>query len=160
MRNALLVIALLLAASLGASAQTATVAQLTPAEAAQAKALHEAKLDLEKRQGEFDAAILDKYSSMHEAAQSTHPGRRIQLYAWTYGFEYSSDFKFIVSKSAPCYGSSCGATLPCGSWVTSTPAIVLDSVKPTNCISLNGGPMNCGSSSAPTSIGSTTPSTH
>lgn len=104
----LMVTMLLLAVS--AQAQTAQVIQLSPADAKQAKALHDELATIKARVESFDEGIARKYSgkecvSLHVAGAvvpCTKTDEKAYMIGvspgWENGFEYSEDYRFIVPK--------------------------------------------------------------
>lgn len=109
------------------SGQTAKVIQLSPEDAAQAKALHDEQTSLTQRQKDFDNKIEGIYTEVPiptsgKAGQSCvyYDASGYNYYGicgvstkkngWNYGFEYSDDFKFIVPKPAPSSTSTSTST--------------------------------------------------
>lgn len=111
------------------AAQNAKVVQLSPEHAAQAKALHDKEVALQKEKDDFTRMIQNKYlSEQREDSQyigsgsfvcvnsdskivSCDPGksepppkkvfRLVIQHGWEQGFEYDENFRFIVPKPEP-----------------------------------------------------------
>jgi hypothetical protein len=81
----------------------AQVIQLTPEEAAQAKALYAEKAAVEAKIGALTAKISEKY--LWETC-SVYPGCWTLKLDWYWGFEYSTDFRFIVPAQPKGTGCS------------------------------------------------------
>ena len=84
-------------------AQTAKVIQLSPEDATKAAALYQQKADIEKQITDLEEKITESY--LKGKADSYFCGVGYICVAspapksgWESGFEYSSDFKFIVPK--------------------------------------------------------------
>jgi hypothetical protein len=115
---------ILLMLSVGlASAQTAQVIQLSPEEALRAKSLYDQKTSIDKQIEYLQAEIADKYIE----------NKNLTLQGWMWGFEYSTDFKFIVplkpNQNSPVSGS--GST----SWINGGCTYVI----PANSTDIIGG---------------------
>jgi hypothetical protein len=80
-------------------AQTAKVIQLPDNLAKQAKALYQEKADVEKKIADLQQQITDAYLK-----QSSN---------WSFGFEFSEDFRFIVPKSYTPLPSGSGTATIC-----------------------------------------------
>ena len=77
-------------------AQTAKVIQLSPEDAAKAKALYAQKADIEKQIDDLQQKITATYLAKNKEIQESwgwYP------WPWLNGFEFSDDFKFIVPKT-------------------------------------------------------------
>jgi hypothetical protein len=145
------IVAILLIAALPVLGQTAKVVQLSPEDATKAKQLYDAQLAAEKAYADFQVDIGNRYVShavtwpttacavicpdgdCSKAQLCTPPKPTPEqeknshgfLFndGWTYGFEFSADFKFIVPKDAPKWTPSVyGGTAPwCGNVLTVNP---------------------------------------
>jgi uncharacterized protein CbrC (UPF0167 family) len=86
------------------------IAQLSPEEAKQAKALHDEQNSIAKRIVEFDQAVRARYLSAPKD-QEGHPQTYLFNGSWVWvkdgwgtgNFQYSEDFKFIVPAVVPQY---------------------------------------------------------
>lgn len=89
-------------------AQTAKVIQLSPEDAAQAKALYAQKADIEKQIAGLEQKITTKYLAKDKSSSFwVFNNQESSPWPWLNGFEYSDDFKFIVpNKAAPAYNGN------------------------------------------------------
>jgi hypothetical protein len=116
-------LALLAAAGAAALAQTASVVELTPDDAAVAKRLYDQQAAITKQIADLQVKIRNKY--LIQPCQTARPSVEFcaSSSTWFNGFEYSTDFKFIVPKPLPTYPTTtCGYPILCGT--TLTPAFV------------------------------------
>ena len=84
--------------SLAVFAQTAKVVVLKPAEAAQAKKLHEALDAAKKDADDFDNEIAARYTWEESGFTVSNGAWHSTKVGWEYGFEFSEDFRFVVPK--------------------------------------------------------------
>jgi hypothetical protein len=97
-----LALALILAAPL--LAQTAEVIQLTPGDAAEAKALYAQQAEIQYRIKELEFRIEQDYLTVPRPKEGClsfstnldYGSARCVLSGWDYGFTYSTDFRYIV----------------------------------------------------------------
>jgi hypothetical protein len=139
MRIVLLSVLLTISAVPQIIAQTAKVIQLSPEDAAKAKDLYAQKADIEKKIADLQAKIAGGYTTEKKEQQYLNccccgikesDGKTYVTQfkdGWGGGFEYSSDFKFIVPKMPPAYSVSpyqywpaCGGINLSGSGITTT----------------------------------------
>ena len=95
-------IALLLLAGV-ATAQTAKVVALSPADAKEAADLHAQKAAIEAKMWSLESRIRRK---LYPPWATCIPGQTcFPMYSlpppWSCGFEYSEDFKYVVPKACP-----------------------------------------------------------
>ena len=111
MKNALVFLASLVFA-VGCYAQTAQVIQLTPDESRQAAALYAQKAEVEAKIAALQTSITEKYTKETRTyvfctSCVTYLGTKT---GWEGGFEYSTDFKFIVPAPQPTTFGASGCT--------------------------------------------------
>ena len=136
----MLILSLLITILVGSGlSQTAKVVQLDAADANHALDLYKAKAAIEKQITDLESQIRSKYlfegiGCQYLAAPGEHlKDCKAPLSGWDYGFEFSTDFKFIVPKISPnnCLsGNSWGTyiTSPCNSInFMNTPVILSES---------------------------------
>lgn len=91
-----LLLVLFLLSPLLLPAQTAKVIQLSPEDAKQAQNLYAEKAEVEAKIADLQNKIKVEYLSEYQESFGSYT-----LPGWELGFEYSTDFKFIVPKPTP-----------------------------------------------------------
>jgi hypothetical protein len=99
MKNIVLTLALMLSAMV-LQAQTAQVIPIADSESTEIAALYAQLNSIQQKIEDFDYRIADKYLST-DWVDSNGRTTRVTKDGWEYGFDFSTDFKFIVPTPAP-----------------------------------------------------------